>query len=313
MDPRQINVIVTEAGRCPLLVAGDSFSVCANEVQVHSGKICMHALHSLHAQLATCLHSSSPLEAASYGPLYCARGFCGTAFRAEIMPIGSIKKAENITETRHQNARRAAIAGAMLQNLGSFMERVPPDVSSKLMRSSTVHTFSKGELILAEGVGNDKLFIVGDGEVCLTRRFPLASEDSFLAVLGVGECFGEMALLTEQINQISVRAHPAATIYSVRKERIDALMNSSAHFNLALCQMLADRSGDDSGGRSGSGAERGPAIGDAGPGSGEGGRAHRLRSGENGRRDTGDEAGGRSFLRIGGMEGRAFQFRNGAR
>ncbi len=135
----------------------------------------------------------------------------------------------------------AALAGAMLQNLGSFMERVPPDVSSQLMRSSTVHTFANGALILAEGVKNDKLFIVGDGEVCLTRRFPLAAEDSFLAVLGVGECFGETALLTQQINPISVRAHPAATIYSVTKERVDQLMNTSAQFNLALCQMLADR------------------------------------------------------------------------
>ena len=241
MDPRQINVIVTEGGRCPLLKVGDSLAICDNEIQMHSGKMCMRALDALYVQLPACLRAASPKEVYSQGPLHCSRAFCGVTFRVEILPAGSSKKTPALAESSTSNARRAAIAGAMLQNLGSFMERVPSDVSSRLMRSSTVQTFQDGQTILAEGELNDKLFIVGDGEVCLTRRFPLATEDSFLAVLGVGECFGEMALLTEQANQITVRAHPSATIYTVPQANVNRLMNTSAYFNLAMSQMLADR------------------------------------------------------------------------
>ncbi len=241
MDPRQINVIVTEGGKCPLLNVGDSLSICDNEIRMHSGKMCMRALDALYVQLPACLRAASPKEVYSHGPLHCSRAFCGVTFRIEVLPVGSSRKTDPLTDTRRGNARRAAIAGAMLQNLGSFMERVPSEVSSRLMRSSSLETFNNGETILAEGEVNDKLFIVGDGEVCLTRRFPLASEDSFLAVLGVGECFGEMSLLTDQNNQITVRAHPTATIYTLDQEAVYRLMNTSAHFNLAMSQMLADR------------------------------------------------------------------------
>jgi len=241
MESRQINVIVTESGTCPLLSAGDSFRVCGNEVEMHAGKVCLTAMNSLFFQLPGLVRSAPPNEACSKGPLHCSKGFCGVTFRVEVLPVGTVTKFADQKDATNRNARRAAIAGAMLQNLGSFMERVPSDVSSRLMRSSEVRTYANGEMILAEGSMSEKLYIVGDGEVRLTRRFPLATDDSFLAVLGVGECFGEMSLLTEQNNQITVRAHPNATIYIVPKENVERLMHTSAHFNLAMSQMLADR------------------------------------------------------------------------
>jgi CRP-like cAMP-binding protein len=90
-------------------------------------------------------------------------------------------------------------------------------------------------------VHNEKLYIVGDGEVVLSRRFPLDHQDTFLTVLGVGECFGELSLLSEQINQITVRAHPHATIYTLPKERVAEFVYTQPIFTLALCEMLADR------------------------------------------------------------------------
>ena len=62
MDPRQINIMVTEAGHCPLLAVGDSFGICGHEVQAQSGKLCLRALNALYVQLPAALRLASPKE-----------------------------------------------------------------------------------------------------------------------------------------------------------------------------------------------------------------------------------------------------------
>src|SRR5258706_16191243 len=103
MDPRRVNLIVTEAGSCPLLQPGDCFSICEQEVSNATGKICCRALHSLFHQINGCLEIAPESEISSHGPLVCTRGSCGTTFRAQILPIDTSKTPKDENEAHHRN------------------------------------------------------------------------------------------------------------------------------------------------------------------------------------------------------------------
>ncbi|MBF0467075.1 MAG: protein kinase [Nitrospirae bacterium] len=56
-------------------------------------------------------------------------------------------------------------------------------------------SYKKGDIIFKEDTIGDKLFIIITGKVRITKIFPNDTEETFLASLGQGDCFGEMAIM----------------------------------------------------------------------------------------------------------------------
>src|SRR5204863_9308646 len=75
--------------------------------------------------------------------------------------------------------------------------------------------FREGSMIFREGEKGDKLFIVLDGRVRISKFIPGVGEEA-LAVLDRGDFFGEMALIDDKPRSADATAHEQdATVRSM--------------------------------------------------------------------------------------------------
>jgi NADH dehydrogenase len=102
---------------------------------------------------------------------------------------------------------------------------LPPDIVQ--LRTGDGHGirrehFDRGEVIFREGERGDRLYIVLDGEVEVVRRAPGLGEAQ-LARLGVGECFGEIALVSDRPRTATVRSRTPVNVMTVDREAFHAV------------------------------------------------------------------------------------------
>lgn len=84
-------------------------------------------------------------------------------------------------------------------------------------------TFSSGTKIFSHGEVGDKLYVIVEGKVRISREVAGMGEEA-LAVLGAGQAFGEMALLDESPRSADARAHERCQVLSISKARFDDLL-----------------------------------------------------------------------------------------
>ncbi len=105
--------------------------------------------------------------------------------------------------------------------------------------------FRPDALIFAEGEHGEKLYIVVEGQVRISRRLQGMGEEA-LTILGRGDVFGEMALIDDQPRSADARAHTAgATVFTIDSRRLEEVLEmdpDAAHQFLGLlCQILCRR------------------------------------------------------------------------
>jgi len=105
--------------------------------------------------------------------------------------------------------------------------------------------FGPDALIFGEGEQGDKLYIVVDGQVRISRHLQGMGEEA-LTILGRGEVFGEMALIDAEPRSADARAHTSGcTVFTVDRHRVEEVLEmdpDAAHqFLSLLCQILCRR------------------------------------------------------------------------
>jgi CRP/FNR family transcriptional regulator, cyclic AMP receptor protein len=105
--------------------------------------------------------------------------------------------------------------------------------------------FAAETLIFAEGEQGDRLYIVVDGQVRISRRFVGLGEEA-LTILGRGEVFGEMALIDDQPRSADARAHTSGcTVLTVDRTRLEEVLemdpDAARQFLSSLCVILCRR------------------------------------------------------------------------
>jgi CRP/FNR family transcriptional regulator, cyclic AMP receptor protein len=105
--------------------------------------------------------------------------------------------------------------------------------------------FAPNMLIFGEGERGDKLYIVVDGQVRISRHLQGMGEEA-LTILGRGEVFGEMALIDDDPRSAHARAHTSGcTVFAVDRHRLEEVLEmdpDAAHqFLTLLCQILCRR------------------------------------------------------------------------
>jgi NADH dehydrogenase len=120
---------------------------------------------------------------------------------------------------------------------------LPPDiVQLKTERSTGIRRehFDAGEVIFREGERGDRLYIVTEGEVEVRRNMtgvgPVA-----LRRLGPGECFGEIALVSESPRTATVHCTSPTNVIAVDREAFHALFSSLPPLRGLFEQMIAKR------------------------------------------------------------------------
>ena len=127
-----------------------------------------------------------------------------------------------------------------------FKERGLSAAEMKLLATfSTEERFREGSLMFREGEKGDKLYIVLDGRVRISKFIPGVGEEA-LAVLDRGEFFGEMALIDDAPRSADAKAHETdATVLSIDRATLNEILSMDPHASLQflnlLCRMISRR------------------------------------------------------------------------
>jgi CRP/FNR family transcriptional regulator, cyclic AMP receptor protein len=98
-----------------------------------------------------------------------------------------------------------------------------PGALELISKVASEESHALGTKIFQHGDPGDKLYIILDGKVRISRDVPGMGEEA-LAVLGPGAVFGEMALLDEAPRSADARVHERCRLLVITKEGFDDLL-----------------------------------------------------------------------------------------
>jgi CRP-like cAMP-binding protein len=122
-------------------------------------------------------------------------------------------------------AQSAAITAQREDQLAkvSFFDGLTRDALTLIAQVTTEESHGLGTKIFQFGDPGDKLFIILEGKVRISREVSGMGEEA-LAVLGSGEVFGEMALLDESPRSADARVHERCRLLVISKDQFDDLL-----------------------------------------------------------------------------------------
>jgi CRP/FNR family cyclic AMP-dependent transcriptional regulator len=100
-------------------------------------------------------------------------------------------------------------------------------------------TVPAGAVLFREGEAGEVMFVIQSGEVEIHRR--IGEHDRVLAVLGPGEFFGEMALLSGRPRSASAVVRTTARLVSVTATTLDAMLRGRPEIALRMIKSLTGR------------------------------------------------------------------------
>lgn len=127
-----------------------------------------------------------------------------------------------------------------------FKERGLSATEMKLLATfSSEEKFRAGSTLFREGEVGEKLFIVLEGRIRISKFIPGVGEEA-LAVLDRGDFFGEMALIDDKPRSADAKAHETdATVLSIDRSTLNEILSMDPHASLQflnlLCRMISRR------------------------------------------------------------------------
>lgn len=103
----------------------------------------------------------------------------------------------------------------------------------KIVRLCAVEELRHGEKIFAEGDEGDRLYVIAEGAVRISRHVPGAGEEA-LAVLKTGAFFGEMALFDGGPRSADAIVDSRCLLLSIRRDALVELMESDKELAYTL-------------------------------------------------------------------------------
>ncbi len=128
-----------------------------------------------------------------------------------------------------------------------FREQRLPSMEINFLSSlATEETYRPGETIFREGNGGDKMYVVAEGQVMISKSIEGAGEEA-LSFLKRGDYFGEMSLIDKQPRSADAKAHPeeGAVVLGLRHDVVEQILDidrlSSIRLLKILCRLAAER------------------------------------------------------------------------
>ena len=104
-----------------------------------------------------------------------------------------------------------------------FFDGLTREALSLIAQVTTEESHALGTKIFQHGDAGDKLYVIVEGKVRISRDVPGMGEEA-LAVLGPGQVFGEMALLDESPRSADARVHERCRLLAIPKDGFDDLL-----------------------------------------------------------------------------------------
>src|SRR3989442_738582 len=84
--------------------------------------------------------------------------------------------------------------------------------------------FTVGQYVFKEGEPGNRLFLISEGEVRISRTIPGSGEEA-LALLKPGSCFGEMSIFDRSERSTDAIANTACTLITISRSDFDLLLD----------------------------------------------------------------------------------------
>nr|XP_033795940.1 cGMP-dependent protein kinase 2 isoform X1 [Geotrypetes seraphini] len=88
----------------------------------------------------------------------------------------------------------------------SLLKDLPEEKLAKIVDCLEVDYYDKGDYIIREGEEGNTFFIIAKGKVCVTQTLEGTQEPQEIKTLGVGDYFGEKALISEDVRSANIIA-----------------------------------------------------------------------------------------------------------
>lgn len=156
-------------------------------------------------------------------------------------PHRTVQMHDAAREAERHEERDLARRRARLDGLELFAP-LAPEQRERLARAAEQLFFDHGEKLVREGADGDSLFVVESGRVLVTRAAEgVDSQPLMLAMLGPGDCFGEMSLLTGEPRSATVTAEGGCEVLRLHPAALAPILAADPTVAEALSALLADR------------------------------------------------------------------------
>jgi uncharacterized repeat protein (TIGR04076 family) len=226
--PRKIIATVDSAKNCPIFKVGDKMSFALPEILTgESDALCGIAIADL-------LPWVIKLTAGGEGKdeLLLCRGCRGGKASAGfiIERVGEIARDPKLTQ-KLSSLRTIPLFSSLpdrqLEKITPFLHEVE---------------FTPGDEVMTAGEVGTALYVVMDGHVEVIKPSEEGTgQETVLATLAYGECFGEMSLLTGDPVTATIRAKSSVRALEIRKDDFDGLLSRNPVLNSYFSKLLALR------------------------------------------------------------------------
>jgi CRP-like cAMP-binding protein len=121
-----------------------------------------------------------------------------------------------------------------------LLRHLPPDDIEDILPLVQTRTVKRGDILFHAGAPGDALYIVGRGSVEVLPAGENVTAQP-IAVLGEGQAFGEMALLTGGPRTATVRAVENSQLLEIEKTCFEQLMRCDSHLAKAVERLSHER------------------------------------------------------------------------
>jgi CRP-like cAMP-binding protein len=119
-----------------------------------------------------------------------------------------------------------------------ILSPLPPDAHESIAAAARLHTYAKGETIIRRGSAGDSMFVVHAGNVSVRV------DENEIARLGVGDFFGELALLTGESRAADVVALTEVTAIEIAKDALQPVLMEHRELASAISAKVSERRGN---------------------------------------------------------------------
>jgi len=122
-----------------------------------------------------------------------------------------------------------------------LFSELPPQEITHLSQTLHIHEFPAQEVLIQEGLSDDRCYIIVEGQVEIVKSLGDSGE-RFLGLEERNSLLGEMSLFSKEgKHTASVRAHTPVRALEVTREDIDALLHRWPLFAYELTRLLSQR------------------------------------------------------------------------
>lgn len=104
-----------------------------------------------------------------------------------------------------------------------LFKEIHPEGIARLAGICAEESYRLGDVIFKEGEVGDKLYLILDGKVRISREVSGMGEEA-LAVLGAGAAFGEMSLIDDFPRSADARVHERCRLLVLTKSALEDLL-----------------------------------------------------------------------------------------